>query len=280
MKFAAFRYDGSRAFSMKDLRPWDIQGISNKEESLEILQKNRKKIHALQNKLYAQGTQGLILLFQAMDAGGKDGTIKHVFSGVNPSGILVTNFKSPNSDDLSHDYLRRVHQAVPPRGSIGIWNRSHYEDVLIAKVRNLPDRHIFPDAERLWDQRYEQIRRFEDYLSQNGYRIMKFYLHLSKKEQKKRLLARIEDPRKHWKFSPEDLRTRAQWTAYMDAYTRCINETAAVHAPWYVIPADHKWYLRALVSGLVRKELEDMNPAYPSLSKEEAKAMKAAEKRL
>lgn len=280
MDYKEFLYDGTRKFTGS--KTDDTPGIDNEEDSAALLNKNKQKISQLQNTLYAEGQQGLIVIFQAMDAAGKDGTIKHVFSGVNPAGISVNSFKSPSSTELAHDYLWRIHQAVPKFGGIGVFNRSHYEDVLISRVLDLPrQQNLTPRIyEKVWENRYQQIRDFERHLYQNGYTIVKFFLNVSKEEQRKRFLERLDTPEKNWKFSVDDLSTREKWDSYMKAYKECINQTAAPYAPWIVVPADHKWYMRTLVSEVVKDALKKMNPKPPTLSKAEMEELAICRKQL
>lgn len=269
MKYTEYLFDGGRKYRCEEM-PTKVKK-EKREKAEKRLQKNRAEIALLQDALYAEGKQSLLVIFQAMDAGGKDGTVKHIFTGVNPQGIQITSFKEPTSEDLAHGYLWRVHQKAPERGKIGIFNRSHYEDVLIGRVLNLPAGQPNPERvleESLWKRRYRQIRDFEQYLYENGTTILKFYLHISPEEQAKRFRERLEDPSKNWKFSEGDLRTRTRWEDYMRAYEDAINETAAHNAPWFVIPADRKWYARALISEIVSDALKEMQPAYPEISEE------------
>lgn len=269
MEYDKFRYDGSKKFDAKKFDTGATPGLKNKKEGQQRLTDNLPKLEELQEKLYADGSKGLLVVFQAMDAGGKDGTIKHVFSGINPEGIVVANFKSPSSTELAHDYLWRIHAAMPHRGMIGIFNRSHYEDVLIGKVLDLPKSQNLPAAARkdVWKKRYRHIREFEEYLSDNGITVVKFFLHISKEEQRERLLARLDDPAKNWKFETGDLDTRSRWDDYMKAYSDAVNNTATSAAPWYVVPADKKWFARAMVSDVVLQTLKGMRPAFPQVSK-------------
>ncbi len=229
--------------------------ISRRQAEQE-LKNYRKRMMQLQPKLYSENRRKLLIVFQALDAGGKDGTTRKVFQGVNPQGVHVISFKAPSKRELAHDFLWRVHQAVPPKGMIHVFNRSHYEDVLVVRVENLAPRVV-------WEQRYEQINQFEEYLTETGTEILKFYLHISKEEQKERFQSRLNEPEKHWKFSLADLEKRKQWdeyrTAFNDVLTRCSTE----YAPWHVIPADQKWYRNWAVSQIVCETLEAMNPQYP-----------------
>lgn len=271
MNTAIYRFDGERPYETGLIDPGDTRLLDNKDKAKKRLCKNREAISTLQTALYAEGEQSLLVILQAMDAAGKDGTIRHVFTGVNPQGVWVTGFKQPSGEELARDYLWRVHQAVPPRGYIGIFNRSHYEDVLAGRVLDLPKHQAMPAYARedIWQRRYHQIRDFERMLHENGTTVVKLYLNLSKEEQTKRFLARAKDPAKRWKFSQGDLDTSTHWDAYMDAYEKAINGTAAKHAPWYVLPADHKWYTRMVASEIVLDALREMAPKYPKASDEQ-----------
>ena len=218
--------------------------------------KLKTKIEDLQEKLYAEGKQSLLVVFQAMDTGGKDGVIRKVFEGVNPQGVVVTSFKAPTPEELAHDFLWRVHHSTPARGHIGVFNRSHYEDVLIVRVNNLVPKSV-------WKQRYDYINQFENLLASNGTRILKFYLHISKDEQKRRLLARLANPEKQWKFSMGDLPVREQWNQYMEAYEALLERCNTDYAPWHIVPANHKWYRDLIVAKTIAATLEDMKPSFP-----------------
>lgn len=230
----------------------DYDEASADEELIEL----KKKLESLQEKLYAENKQSLLVVFQAMDTGGKDGVIRKVFEGVNPQGVRVVSFKAPTPEELAHDFLWRVHQYAPPRGYIGVFNRSHYEDVLVVRVNNLVPKPV-------WKQRYDYINQFEQLLASNGTRILKFYLHISKDEQKKRLMSRLENPKKQWKFSMGDLPVREQWDDYMEAYEAMLERCNTDYAPWHIIPANHKWYRDVMVIRTIVSALEDMNPRFP-----------------
>lgn len=267
-----YKYDGSEAINLKKAptSPKDMK--KHKEELIAKTAANQHQIQQLQDKLYADGREGLIILIQARDAAGKDGTIKHVMSGVNPQGVDVYSFKSPSHEELAHDFLWRFNKALPERGKIAIFNRSYYEDVLIVKVRELWKKYKLP--ERLLNadiitRRYKQISEFEEYLYDNGYRVVKIYLNVSAETQKKRFMERIERPEKNWKFSEADLSERGLWDEYTEAYEDMINATSTEHCPWYVIPADKKWYARFLVSEAILNALEKIDPKYPTLSKDQ-----------
>jgi PPK2 family polyphosphate:nucleotide phosphotransferase len=242
-------------FRLADYSPDDTGGIT-KAEAREREVALEARLAELQEKLYAQGTQSLLVVLQAMDAAGKDSTIKRVFDSVNPLGVQVTSFKQPTPIELAHDFLWRVHQRTPSRGMIGIFNRSHYEDVLVVRVNNLVPQHI-------WEGRYAHINAFERLLADNGTRILKFFLHISRAEQKKRLQERLDNPAKNWKFSVGDLPVRAQWDSYMQAYEAAIGRCHAPHAPWHVVPANAKWYRDYIVTKTIVETLESMNVAYP-----------------
>lgn len=248
-----------------------------KQDAKEQLAKDIEILAELQTMLYAQDRYSILVIFQAMDAAGKDGTIKHVMSGINPQGCQVYSFKQPSVEELDHDYLWRINRSLPERGRIGIFNRSHYEDVLIAKVHpeivlsaKLPDikdvGDITPD---FWKRRYRQINDFERYLTENGTVVLKFFLNVSKGEQKKRFMERLSDPAKNWKFSSADIKERQFWDEYMEAYSDVLTETSTEAAPWYVIPADNKWFMRYAVGRIICERMKELNLQYPQLSKEE-----------
>lgn len=258
---------------------------SDKKKAVEDLQKNVAKIRELQEVLYAEGAQSLLIVFQAMDAAGKDSTIEHVFSGVNPQGCHVVGFKQPSAEELAHDFLWRCQKELPERGKIGIFNRSHYEEVLVVKVhpeylgaQRLP---TSPDTDKnFWDRRYEQIRNWEEALVANGTQIVKFFLNVSREEQKERFIARIDEPAKNWKFSMGDVKERALWADYMKAYTDALTATSTKNAPWYVIPADKKWFMRLAVSEIIVEKLKAMKPQFPVVSDEHKAELAEAKKAL
>ena len=247
----------------------------DKEEILEKTKENLARMRELQDRLYADGREGLIIVLQAMDAAGKDSTIKHVMGGVNPQGVEVHGFKTPSEEELAHDFLWRLNKHIPRRGYIGIFNRSYYEDVLVVRIYemnktyHIADRVIGQPTEEFFKKRYRHIRNYEEYLYENGYRIVKIFLNVSKEKQKERFLERLDTPSKNWKFSASDLKTRKMWDEYQKAYEKAVNETATKENPWYVLPADQKWYTRYLVSEAIVKTLEEMNPQYPEMPKEE-----------
>ena len=282
-KISHYRYAGRKPVSLKEIPTKHTDGFGKKSEGKEHLQKNITRMMELQDKLYAEDKQSLLIILQAMDAAGKDGTIKHVMEGLNPQGTEVYSFKQPSSEELDHDYLWRVHNRTPERGRIGIFNRSYYEDVLVVRVHNLAKPLMGSEKANeaeFWKQRYRQIRDFERHLTENGTTIVKFFLHLSKEEQKQRFLDRIDDPAKNWKFSESDIREREYWDDYQRCYEEAIQETGTKRAPWYVIPADKKWFSRALISEILVQTLEAMNPAYPSLSKKQLQQLGTCKERL
>ena len=257
--------------------------LKSKDEGKDLLQNNIKIMRELQSKMYAQDRYSLLLVFQAMDAAGKDGTIKHVMSGVNPQGTQVYSFKQPSSLELDHGYLWRINKALPEKGRIGIFNRSHYEEVLVVRVHNLIRYQKLPEQyinESIWEQRYRQINDFEKYCYESGMIILKFFLHLSKEEQKKRFLSRIDDQSKNWKFSSADLKERGFWNEYQKAYQEAISATSKKHAPWFVIPADKKWFMRLVVSEIIVDAMKKLKPEYPKLSKEQIEQLKKAKEEL
>jgi PPK2 family polyphosphate:nucleotide phosphotransferase len=254
------------------------------EKAAERLEQVLGRMVALQDVLYANHRWAVLLVFQAMDAAGKDSAIKHVMSGLNPQGTQVFSFKRPSSEELDHDYLWRAEKALPERGRIGIFNRSYYEEVLVVRVhpeilagQKLPDRLV---TRHIWQNRYEDINAFERHLARNGTQILKFFLHVSKDEQRRRLLERLDEPSKNWKFELADLDERDRWGDYMDAYERALSGTSSSHAPWFVVPADHKWFTRLVIAELVVQGLESLDLAYPQLSKAQLATLAAARKRL
>ncbi len=254
----------------------DTAGLKSKDDAKELLEKNIQKMRELQDKLYASNKYSVLLIFQAMDAAGKDSTIKHVMSGLNPQGTQVFSFKQPSKEELDHGYLWRIFKSLPERGRIGIFNRSHYEEVLVVKVHNLLKYQQIPEElidSNIWQKRYEQINAFEKYLYQNGTVILKFFLHISKEEQKERFLARIDDPTKNWKFSAADVKERKYWDDYQKAYQDAIKATSKKYAPWFVIPADKKWFARLLVSEIIVEALKKLNLEYPKLSEDQKKEL-------
>jgi PPK2 family polyphosphate:nucleotide phosphotransferase len=283
---APFRITKGKDFSLKDFDPGDTGDLksADKAEAKEMQAAGVSWIAEQQDVLYAQDRWALLLVFQAMDAAGKDGTIKHLASGINPQGCEVTSFKQPSAEELDHDYLWRHMQHVPARGQIGIFNRSYYEEVLVVKVHpeilareKLPASLVTND---IWTERYEDIASFERYLTRNGVRILKFFLHVSKEEQKRRFLERLDEPEKNWKFQSGDVAERAHWDEYHAAYEAAIRNTASKHAPWYVVPADNKWFTRLVVLSAVIKAIADLELTYPKISAEEKTELAAARARL
>lgn len=261
----------------------DTAEFKSKDEVKDQLQKNIERMTELQDKLYAQDKYSLLIIFQAMDAAGKDSTIKHVMSGLNPQGTQVYSFKQPSKEEIDHGYLWRIQKVIPERGKIGIFNRSHYEEVLIVKVHNLLKYQQIPDElmdDKIWKNRYKQISDYEKYLFENGTVILKFYLNVSKDEQKKRFLDRIDDPTKNWKFSAADVEERMFWKDYQKAYEDAISATSKNYAPWYVIPADKKWFARLLVSEIIVETFKKLNLEYPKLSKEQTAQLQQSKETL
>jgi PPK2 family polyphosphate:nucleotide phosphotransferase len=281
-----YRVSDGRKFRLKDVDPADTGTLkaADKPRAKEALQIGVDALAELQDMLYAQDRWAVLLIFQAMDAAGKDGAIKHVMSGVNPQGCEVYSFKSPGANELDHDYLWRTHLRMPERGRIGIFNRSYYEEVLVVRVhpellrfQKLPPQFVGRD---IWDDRYKDIRSFERYLARNGVAICKFFLHVSRGEQKRRFLERLENPDKNWKFSANDARERAYWKDYMRAYEDTIRETATEHAPWYVIPADNKWYTRVIVAAAIINTIASLGLHYPKVDKSKRKELAVARRAL
>ena len=277
--------DGQK-FHLKDVDPGDTGTLKSQDKprAKEALQIGVEALAELQDMLYAQDRWAVLLIFQAMDAAGKDGAIKHVMSGVNPQGCEVYSFKGPGPNELDHDYLWRTHLRVPERGRIGIFNRSYYEEVLVVRVhpeilqhQKLPPGSIAKD---IWDDRCRDIRNFERYLAHNGVVICKFFLHVSRNEQKRRFLERLEQPAKNWKFSPNDVRERPYWNEYMRAYEEAIRATASEHAPWYVVPADNKWYTRVVVAAAIIDRLGSLGLRYPKVNKAKKRDLAAARRAL
>lgn len=286
-KFVArYRVEKGKQFRLKDYDPGDTAGLNDefKPKSQELLERGIKRLAELQDVLYAQDRWALLLIFQAMDAAGKDGTIKHVMSGVNPQGVQVYSFKAPSEEELDHDYMWRSNMRLPARGHIGIFNRSYYEETLVVRVHKeifakekMPDELVTKDV---WDERFEDIRAYERYLHRNGIVVRKFFLHVSKQEQKKRFLERLDTPAKNWKFSSGDIKERACWDDYQTAYEEMIANTATKHAPWFVVPADNKWFTRLVVAGAIAEALEEMNLSYPKVTGEKLEELMKAKAEL
>jgi PPK2 family polyphosphate:nucleotide phosphotransferase len=282
-----FRISKGKDFRLKDVDPDDTLEFTkeaDKPRAKEVLVTGVAALAELQDKLYAQDKWALLLIFQAMDAAGKDGAIKHVMSGINPQGCQVYSFKAPSVEELDHDFLWRTNQRIPERGRIGIFNRSYYEEVLVVRVHpDIMARERIPQelvSKDIWKERFEDICSYERYLSRNGVVIRKFFLNVSRKEQKKRFLERLDKPEKNWKFSAADLKERECWDDYMDAYEEMISNTATKHAPWYVVPADNKWFTRSVVSAAIIDTLQDLKVAYPTVAPEMKKQLEAAKAEL
>jgi len=271
--------DGSH-FRLKDFDPADTLGLKSKEHAQEALERGIARMAGLQEKLYAQDLWAVLLILQAMDAAGKDSTIKHVMSGVNPQGCQVNAFKAPSAEELQHDFLWRTSRSLPERGKIGIFNRSYYEEALVVRVHpELLARERIPTQlvlDNIWQKRFEDINAFERYLTGNGFVVLKFFLHLSKKEQKRRFLERLEEPEKNWKFSISDALERQHWEKYMRAYEDLIRNTSTKHAPWYVVPADHKWFTRLVVAEATIDAMKCLDLSFPKMDAEKRKELKAA----
>jgi PPK2 family polyphosphate:nucleotide phosphotransferase len=276
-----FRITKGKGFRLKSVDPADTRGLQlGKGEAAELLTRGTEWLAEEQDMLYAQDSWSLLLVFQAMDAAGKDGTIKHVMSGVNPQGCQVFSFKQPSREDLEHDFMWRYVKCLPERGRIGIFNRSYYEEVLVVRVhpevlkrQRLPAPHV---GKKIWDQRLADIAHFEDYLTRQGTIILKFFLHVSRAEQKRRFMQRLERPQKHWKFSAADIRERGFWDDYMHAFEETIRATATPHAPWFIVPADNKWFTRLVVSAAIVEAVEKLDLTYPKIDAAKKKELAAA----
>ena len=284
-----FRITNGGKFRLKQVDPGETLGLEaeDKERAKENLERGVELLTKLQDELYAQDHWSVLLIFQAMDAAGKDGAIKHVLSGVNPQGCEVTSFKAPSVEELDHDYLWRCAKRLPERGRIGVFNRSYYEETLVVRVhpeylagQRLPDVNPKKKNKDLWKQRFQDINNFERYLTNNGTVILKFFLHVSKEEQRQRFLSRIDDPAKNWKFSMKDVKEREHWDDYMHAYEQTVRHTATEYAPWYVVPADTKWFTRLVVASAIVHRLSALDLSYPTLSSDELEELKAARQAL
>jgi PPK2 family polyphosphate:nucleotide phosphotransferase len=280
-----YRVSDGRGFRLADHDPGDTAGLKlEKKEARDLLKGGVERLSELQEMLYAQDRWAVLLVFQAMDAAGKDSAVKHVMSGVDPQGVQVTSFKQPSAEELDHDFLWRAVKALPERGRIGVFNRSYYEEVLIVRVhqkvlraQKLPPSLVTPE---IWRQRHEDIANFERYLARNGTLVLKFFLNVSRAEQRRRFLARLDEPEKHWKFQPSDVAERRHWDAYMAAYEDAIRATAAPHAPWFVIPADHKWFTRLAVAAAVDEGLRGLGLHYPEVPPEQRAGLEEARRAL
>jgi PPK2 family polyphosphate:nucleotide phosphotransferase len=283
-----FKVPPSKTITLNNYDPAFCDGFKNKKEAKQQLKDDIKLMSKLQYQLYAENKQALLIIFQAMDAAGKDGAIKHVFSGVNPQGCAVHSFKQPSANELEHDYFWRHYNKLPERGKIGIFNRSHYENVLVTRVHpefllaeNLPEIQSVEDVtDEFWEERYRQINNFEKTITNNGTTVIKFFLHVSKNEQKKRFLSRIENREKNWKFSSADIRERMFWDKYQNAYEKAISKTSTEWAPWYIIPADKKWFSRVSIGNIIVETLKNMHIQMPEISEEEEAALNSAKEKL
>jgi PPK2 family polyphosphate:nucleotide phosphotransferase len=277
----AYRITKGKKFRLKHFDPADVGDIESKDEAQKLLEHGTQLLEVLQEKLWAQHKWAVLIILQGMDAAGKDGIVKHVMSGVNPEGCDVWSFKTPSVEELNHDYLWRAHQRVPGRGQIGIFNRSYYEEALVVRVHpKLLSAEHSEHGNHLWRQRYEDINAFETYLTHNRVVVLKFFLHLSEGEQKKRFLARVDDPHKSWKFSRADIEERGYWKDYQLAYEEMIQGTATKYAPWYIAPADNKWYTRVVVAAAIVDTLDSLNLEFPSLGKAKKKELAQVRKLL
>jgi PPK2 family polyphosphate:nucleotide phosphotransferase len=275
--------EGKSGLNLSKIKTDDTNSYKSKEDALSHLEKNIAKLDELQAKLYAESKYGVVILIQAMDTAGKDGAIKHVMSGLDPQGTTVFSFKQPSSLELRHDYLWRASTHLPERGQIGIFNRSYYEEVLVVKVHNLIQNQNIPDkliTDDIWKDRYRQINDYEKYLYENGFILIKLFLHISKEEQKQRLLDRIDDKAKNWKFSEADLKERVYWEKYMECYQKMLESTNTSHNPWYIIPSDKKWFARLVISEIIVKQLEKLDLAFPQLDSKQKDALEACKKKL
>lgn len=275
-----YRLNHGKNFRLNDIDPADTQGLDLKQQADDLLKESVKRLSDLQQKLYAQDRWALLLIFQAMDAGGKDSVIRHVMSGVNPQGCEVYSFKQPSQEDLSHDFLWRACKLLPQRGRIGIFNRSYYEETLIVRVhpeflrkQRIPHSLV---TKKIWKERFEDINSFETHLDRNGVLVRKFFLHISKEEQRNRFLRRLDEPDKNWKFAEEDVKEREHWDDYMQAYEDTIRHTATPHAPWFIIPADQKWFTRVLVASIIIDTLEGLRLSFPRVDEAKQKELAAA----
>jgi PPK2 family polyphosphate:nucleotide phosphotransferase len=283
MSIHEFQVNPNKKFDLHNSLTDCSSDAESKETSENLLKSNIKKMAEYQDMLYAQDKYSLLIIFQAMDAAGKDGTIKHVMSGLNPQGTQVYSFKQPSTEELDHDYLWRINKALPERGRIGIFNRSHYEEVLVVRVHDYVKGQKIPNEfidSKIWETRFEQIRNFEKHIYQNGTRIIKIFLNISKEEQTKRLFKRLDDPAKNWKFSASDLDERKLWDKYMNCYQEAIQKTSTKYAPWYVVPADKKWYARLVVSEIIIDAMKGMELKYPEMSSEQKSKIEEFKQRL
>jgi len=284
MKYSELLFTANKkAEKMEDFDAGYTGKYKSHEEAADDLEQNLVKMAKIQDKLFAEGKQSLLIILQALDAAGKDGAIKHVMSGLNPQGCRVSSFKAPSIYELEHDFLWRAHWEIPPSGKIGIFNRSYYEEVLIVRVhqnilnsQKLPDMEVKIENGHIWQERYDDINNFELHLARNGIRILKFFLNLSRKEQKHRFIERIDNPEKNWKLSPSDIRERQYWNHYMKVYFKMLRHTSTKYAPWYIIPADNKWFSRIAMGEIIVDKLKEMDPRYPELDEEQKHALQKA----
>jgi PPK2 family polyphosphate:nucleotide phosphotransferase len=276
----SYRVEHGKDFRLKDIDPADTQNLNLKEEAKDFLEKGVARLSDLQQTLYAQDQWAVLVILQGMDGAGKDSVIRHVMSGVNPQGCEVYSFKQPSQEDLNHDFLWRASKLLPQRGRIGIFNRSYYEEVLVVRVHpELLRKEQIPNAiekKKIWKERFEDINSFESYLNRNGVLVRKFFLHLSKEEQRNRFLSRLDEPDKNWKFSEADVKERERWEDYMQAYEDMIRHTATPHAPWFVVPADHKWFTRMVVASVIIDTLESLHLTFPRVDEAKRKELDAA----
>ena len=283
MNISEFTVDGRSKFHLSKIKTDSSGKVRSKEGAQKILEKNIATVQELQAKFYAQDRYSVLIIIQAMDTAGKDGVIKHVMTGLNPQGTEVHSFKQPSAEELNHDYLWRAHKNLPQRGQFGIFNRSYYEEVLVVRVHDLIATQKIPAelvTKDIWKQRFRQIKDFEKYLSENGTIIIKIFLHISKEEQKQRLLARINDKSKNWKFSEADIKERGYWDQYQKCYEEVIRKTSSGKAPWYVVPADKKWFARLVISEIIVQTLEGLKLKFPSLGKDELKQLEESKRKL
>ena len=275
-----FRITNGRRFRLKQIDPGDTAGLGAKDNAAERLARGLDALRDQQEKLSAQGTWALLIIFQAMDAAGKDSTIKHVMSGVNPQSCQVTSFKAPSTEELAHDFLWRTTLRLPGRGSIGVFNRSHYEEVLVVRVHpDLLAKQRLPAAvlsKQIWRERFEDINAFERHLQRSGVVVLKFFLHVSREKQRERFLARLDTPSKNWKFAMGDVRERQHWRRYMSAYEDMVRHTATADAPWYVVPANHKWFTRLIVAEAIADAMKGLDLRFPTIDREQRKELSAA----
>ena len=276
MKIDRYKYDGKKKYKSKDFSTNETGEFKEKFDAMELFYENLNRINELQQSLYAERKEGVVFIFQAMDAAGKDGAIRAVLSCLSPLGVSETSFKQPTKEELAHDYLWRFWKALPEKGCISIFNRSYYEDVLVAKVHKLYEKQVCADrcqGKDIIKQRYKQIKSFEQYLYENSTRVVKIFLNVSKEEQAKRFISRIDIPRKNWKISESDIAEREYWDDYQEAFESAINATSTKDSPWYIVPADHKWYARLVISQIIVDTLEEMNPKFPVVAQEDIEKM-------